>query len=532
MAPGEKRWPTGARVLTALSIAAVVGVNAAGLWGIAVARGGAQEEVERLFRLETASEAATVESRLLATRADLAFLAGSSAASRPESLGRPAGRWEEEWRRLASEAILVFMRGHPEVARLAVRSGSGHTLVRTGRRGGVPVLWTSDEQQASAAGAPRGHVEAVFEFGQKPPDVVRLLAEVDPAVLLARGTEAAPESRRCSLVDAQGGVLAAEPLASGPPGPAGALSAEAPIRAEGWSHPSPWALRCTGSRAGAAALLDPVAQRYRVTLGLNLGVMALAVLLGSFAIQQARSRERLLAQAREEQRVRELERQLFHADRLSTVGRLAAGLAHEINNPLEGMSNYLTLAREDLARGDTAAAARRLDGVREGVERVAGTVRQVLAQAEPGGAPRSPVDVGALLRQTLEFVRTRGEFRNIAFAQNGQGEGLTVRGNGVMLGQVLLNIVINACEAQPQGGEVGVGARREHDQVVIDIADRGPGIPEPDRTRIFEAFYSTKESTGLGLSICHTIVREHDGALSVLDRPGGGSVFRVSLPAA
>jgi signal transduction histidine kinase len=532
MAPGEKRWPAGARVLTVLSIAAVVGVNAAGLWGIAVARGGAQEEVERLFRLETAGEAAAVESRLLATRADLAFLAGSSAASRPESLGRPAGRWEEEWRRLASEAILVFMRGHPEVARLAVRSGSGHTLVRTGRRGGVPVLWTSDEPQPSVPGAPRGHVEAVFEFGQQPPDVVRLLAEVDPAVLLARRAETHPEARRCSLADAQGGVLAAEPPAPGSTSRQGALSAEASIRAEGWSHPSPWVLRCTGSRAGAAALLDPVAQRYRVTLGLNLGVMALAVLLGSFAIQQARGRERLLAQAREEQRVRELERQLFHADRLSTVGRLAAGLAHEINNPLEGMSNYLTLAREDLSRGDAAAAARRLDAVREGVERVAGTVRQVLAQAEPGGAPRSSVDVSALLRQTLEFVRTRGEFRDITFAQNGHGDGLTVRGNGVMLGQVLLNIVLNACEAQPQGGEVGVAARREEDQVVIEIADRGPGIPEPNRTRIFEPFYSTKESTGLGLSICHTIVREHDGTLSVSDRPGGGAVFRVSLPAA
>jgi signal transduction histidine kinase len=374
-------------------------------------------------------------------------------------------------------------------------------------------------------------VEAVFEFGQKPPDVVRLLAEVDPAVLIARGAETTPESRRCSLIDAEGGVLAAEPGPSAAAPPEGGLLADAPIRAEGWSHPSPWSLRCAGSRAGAAALLDPVAQRYRLTLALNLGVMALAVLLGSFAIQQARSRERLLAQAREEKHVRELERQLFHADRLSTVGRLAAGLAHEINNPLEGMSNYLTLAREDLGRGDVAAAARRLEGVKEGVERVAGTVRQVLAQAEPGGAPRSSVDVGPLLRQTLEFVRTRGEFRNIAFAQDGHGEGLTVRGNGVMLGQVLLNIVLNACEAQPQGGEVGVAARREADQVVIEIADRGPGIAEPDRTRIFEPFYSTKESTGLGLSICHTIVREHDGALSVSDRPGGGSVFRVSLPA-
>ena len=532
MPPPEKGWLTGARWLTALSVAAVVGVNAAGLWGIAVARHGAQDEVERLFRLETATEATAVESRLLATRADLAFLAGSSAASRLEGLGRPGGKWEEEWRRLAAEAILVFLRGHPEVARLSVRSGSGHTLVRTGRRGGVPVLWTSsDEPEATGPNARSGHVESVFEFGQNQPDVVRLLAEVDPAVLLARGSEGDPESRRCSLVDAQENVLASE-HATGGPASTEALSAEAPVRAEGWSKPSPWTLRCTGSRAGAAALLDPVARRYRLTLGLNLGVMALAVLLGSFAIQQSRSRERLLAEAREEMRVRELERQLFHAERLSTVGRLAAGLAHEINNPLEGMSNYLSLAHEDLARGDTAAAARRLDAVREGVERVAGTVRQVLAQAEPGGAPRSPVDVGALLRQTLEFVRTRGEFRNIAFAQDGPGEGLTVRGNPVMLGQVLLNIVLNACEAQPSGGEVGVAARREAEQVVIEIADRGPGIKTPDLLRIFEPFYSTKESTGLGLSICHTIVREHDGALSAQNRPDGGAVFRVSLPAA
>jgi signal transduction histidine kinase len=332
-------------------------------------------------------------------------------------------------------------------------------------------------------------------------------------------------------VDAQGNVLASGHGAGGPAS-AEALSAEASVRAEGWSKPSPWTLRCTGSRAGAAALLDPVARRYRLTLGLNLGVMALALLLGSFAIQQSRSRERLLAEAREEMRVRELERQLFHAERLSTVGRLAAGLAHEINNPLEGMSNYLTLAHEDLARGDTAAAARRLDAVREGVERVAGTVRQVLTQAEPGGAPRSPVDVGALLRQTLAFVRTRGEFRHIAFAQDGPGEGPTVRGNGVMLGQVLLNIVINACEAQPKGGEVGVVARREQERVVIEVKDRGPGIAAPDLARIFEPFYSTKQSTGLGLSICHTIVREHEGALSAENREGGGAVFRVSLPAA
>src|SRR5262249_61937728 len=103
-------------------------------------------------------------------------------------------------------------------------------------------------------------------------------------------------------------------------------------------------------------LIEPLARRYRVTLALNLAVMGLALLLGSFAIQQARRRERLEARAREEGRVREVERQLFHSERLGTVGRLAAGMAHEINNPLEGMSEYLALARATPSRGEHGPA--------------------------------------------------------------------------------------------------------------------------------------------------------------------------------
>jgi signal transduction histidine kinase len=106
-----------------------------------------------------------------------------------------------------------------------------------------------------------------------------------------------------------------------------------------------------------------------------------------------------------------------------------------------------------------------------------------------------------------------------------------VRGNATQLGQVFLNLVLNACEVQPDGGEVRVGVAREDGQIVVSVADRGPGVPEPDRVKIFEPFYSTKRSTGLGLSVCWSIVRQHGGSLDVRDRPGGGAVFRVSLPA-
>jgi signal transduction histidine kinase len=100
-----------------------------------------------------------------------------------------------------------------------------------------------------------------------------------------------------------------------------------------------------------------------------------------------------------------------------------------------------------------------------------------------------------------------------------------------MLGQVAVNLILNACEAQPEGGEVRVSTRREGERIVAEFADRGHGIPEVDRERIFEPFFSTKESTGLGLSICHSIVRQHAGELLALPREGGGAVFRVALPA-
>jgi two-component system sensor kinase FixL len=100
-----------------------------------------------------------------------------------------------------------------------------------------------------------------------------------------------------------------------------------------------------------------------------------------------------------------------------------------------------------------------------------------------------------------------------------------------MLGQVAINLILNACEVQPEKGEVRVASRREGDQAIVEFSDRGPGVSEGDRARVFDPFFSTKDSTGLGLSICHTIVRQHDGELSVHAREGGGASFRMILPA-
>jgi len=279
-------------------------------------------------------------------------------------------------------------------------------------------------------------------------------------------------------------------------------------------------------------MLEPVAARYRTTLVLNLGAMALALALGLLASGEVRRRERLEAQAREAAHVRELERQLFHAERLTSVGRLAAGIAHEINNPLEGIANYLSLTRDALERRDVESAQRRLEGVRQGLERAALVVRQVLAHADPASAPKSPVDLNQVLSETAEFVRSRPEFAKVRFEMALSDGPLVVLGSPIMLGQVALNLIVNACEAQPQGGEVRVDTRRQAEKAVAEIADRGLGIAASERERIFEPFFSTKNSTGLGLSICHGIVQRHGGQLEALAREQGGSVFRLTLPMA
>ncbi|MBI1951147.1 MAG: hypothetical protein HYS34_07275 [Acidobacteria bacterium] len=540
-----------------MALAAALAINLAGLGAIAVAQRGVAEEAQRLLRLETEARAGVLEGTLASMRADLAFLTGSPVFFGLESALLSHDPREARWRRLEAEgALLLFLRGHPEAAHLAARSGAGVVLVAAGRRGGIPVLWKPGDVPGSVSAGQSGNptagpdgaagraITGRFEFitgVRKVSGAVTLEATLDAGRLLALNRAMEDPSRACVLQDRDGAVLASDPggaaQAVASAGADGAdagrgMHAGAEVRTESWSAPSPWRLACSQRRGLAVALVQPLAARYRLTLILNLAVMSLALLLGAFAIKQARRQQALEARAREEARVRDLERQLFHTERLGTVGRLAAGMAHEINNPLEGMSNYLSLARGDLARGDVASALRRLDGAQEGLRRAGEIVRQVLQHADPATAPRVVIDINGVLGQAIEFVRSRPEFASIRFEADLFPSPLGVQASQALLGQVFLNLLLNACEAQPRGGEVRVVSFRDGGRVVAEIADRGPGVPVQDSARIFEPFFSTKESTGLGLSICYSIVTQHGGDLAVADRPGGGAIFRMRFPAA
>ena len=314
--------------LTGIALAAVAAVNLAGFWGIRVARQGALDEARRAFALDVAAKATALEGRLSEVRSDLAFLGAAPTIARLDEAGKDPEA-ASLLRQAAESALLLFLRSHAEVVRIGVRSSDGRPLVHVGRRGGVPVLWVS--------ASPTGQEGAAID-PRRPRLTARLPARRGRAPAGRRGDDRdggrgglaprprarrrATPPRQCLLRDAQGSVLGRFPPGPRGPLPAGEreVRAEAPVRAEGWSAPGPLALSCAQPERTVVGLAEPVWSRYRTTYALNLAVMGLALLLGAFAVQQARRRAGLEARAAEEARVRELERQLFHAERLTTVG--------------------------------------------------------------------------------------------------------------------------------------------------------------------------------------------------------------------
>jgi CheY-like chemotaxis protein len=230
--------------------------------------------------------------------------------------------------------------------------------------------------------------------------------------------------------------------------------------------------------------------------------------------------------------------ELAFADRLASVGALAAGVAHEVNNPL----TYVLFHLERLAASVPEPDAGRARAALDGAERIRDIVRdlQTFARVEKEGV--EPVDVHAVLDKVLALAAP--ELRYRARIVRDLGAGGWARANEGRLAQVFLNLVINAAHAMDDGrderGELRVATRDEGDRLVIEIADSGVGIAPSDLARIFEPFFSTRATTsagaakgsGLGLSICRNIVERLGGTIEVTSALGRGSRFTVRIPAA
>ncbi len=237
------------------------------------------------------------------------------------------------------------------------------------------------------------------------------------------------------------------------------------------------------------------------------------------------------------ERVR-MQQQLILADRLASLGVLAAGVAHEINNPLACALGGLEVATTELERHPAPQLRAALEMVSEGMGRVRTIVRDLRTLGQTDDGQIVAVDVNAALESTLTLVAKRLEHR--ARVERDYRTALRARANPARLGQVLLNLLLNAIDAVPEGSPLAnvirVATRDDADgRIVIEVSDSGPGIPPELVDRIFDPFFTTKpvgQGTGLGLAICQRILAELGGSISASSIVGVGTTLRLALPAA
>ena len=232
--------------------------------------------------------------------------------------------------------------------------------------------------------------------------------------------------------------------------------------------------------------------------------------------------------------------QVLRADRLGTLGTLAAGLAHEINNPLVSIQTFLCLAPQKRSEPDESFWGEYHQLAKAELERIRGLVATMSRLAHGGGQSpgpeRSLVDVGELAREVVGLLQREVATSGVRLSADAADDTPKVLGVRDHLHQVLLNLLLNAIQATPEGGTVEVNvcpAPDGSDAVHLIVEDSGRGIPDEYVEKIFDPFFTTKDpdqGTGLGLMISHQIVADHGGSIGVRTRVGEGSTFTVRLP--
>lgn len=251
-------------------------------------------------------------------------------------------------------------------------------------------------------------------------------------------------------------------------------------------------------------------------------------------------------ESRVEEKTLELEkfhRRMMEVEKLAALGQLAAGVAHELNNPLTGILGYAEMAKdrdraappkdpEDPERERMVSYFHRIE---ELANRCRGIILDMLTFARRHTEEPRDTEINELIHQTLGFLDVQLARRKVLVVRDFQ-EGLPVlRGNPLQLQQVFTNLILNAAHAMPGGGTLTIRTRQEEGTVRAEFEDTGTGIDPANRHRLFEPFFTTKppgEGTGLGLSVSYGIVQKHGGTIAVSSEPGHGALFTVVLPLA
>lgn len=230
-----------------------------------------------------------------------------------------------------------------------------------------------------------------------------------------------------------------------------------------------------------------------------------------------------------------LEEQLQQREKLSSIGLLAAGVAHEINTPLTGVSSYTQMLLGMLQETDPKHAL--LKKVQRQADRASGIVNNLLNFSRTGGVTDfTELDLRRVLDDTLQLLEPQMRHSRVEIAREYNGDLPPVFGNAGKLQQVFTNLLLNARDALPDGGLITIRAARGEDGTLsVTVADTGIGIAPENVARIYDPFFTTKgvgRGTGLGLAVTYGIVQEHSGHISVESTPGRGTAFRITLPTA